>query len=79
MLNKDSKILIVDDSQSVRGMVTQFFAKKMGIPENNLVEAENGALGFEEMTKHPQLTTRMKRCGLSASMLFAQRTASIKT
>lgn len=35
MLNKDSKILIVDDSQSVRGMVTQFFAKKMGIPENN--------------------------------------------
>lgn len=51
MLNKDSKILIVDDSQSVRGMVTQFFAKKMGIPENNLVEAENGALGFKEMTK----------------------------
>lgn len=51
MLNKDSKILIVDDSESVRGMAAQFFVAKMGVPENNVVHAENGALGFDEMAK----------------------------
>lgn len=51
MLNQDSHVLIVDDSQSVRGLVAQFFVMKMGIPENKLVQAKNGAVALDEMAK----------------------------
>jgi CheY-like chemotaxis protein len=51
MLDHNAQILVVDDSTSIRNMVVTILTKKMGIPENNIVQAVNGSDAFKEMTK----------------------------